>query len=537
MDSMLKSFFWGGSVVKRTIHWRAGNVLYAPKDEGGLGFRPFHTFNMALLAKQAWRVLLNKDALWVRVLKSIYFPNSDFLNAKKGSKASWIWSSICEAKTWMRQGIIRVIGNGRSSRIFHDPWRFDRAGRLLPFEWNDNETVDSWIEEVSREWKFDILANFLSPNELRQVAAVPIGPASLEDFWAWRFNEKGDFTVKSAYIHFHNNTRHPNGQAEALSDVSKKRWKWLWSLSIPPKLKFFIWNVVRRALASKENLFARKCSQSKACPLCGCASETIFHCLFVCPHAAEGWNQEWPNMPRPTPLSSILEWLESISQVYPICSVQKIVFLMWKTWKARNEKIFRGTPLWPPSTISKAAADHLQWFTCPRPHHNGSLPTQPIPPPDHSTPPPGTPVFEVHCDSSFFDEPQKAAYGVIVSNSHGQVCDGKAELVHRFSPIEAEAMALLEASRMAASLSPPCLVKTDCLQLVQAMERPPRTWPWRAAARIGMIKLVLDSNPQIIVRHFCRKLNSKADWVARSCAKNQLPPQWLQIIDLVAPLL
>ncbi|CAL1357134.1 unnamed protein product [Linum trigynum] len=237
------------------------------------------------------------------------------------------------------------------------------------------------------------------------------------------------------------------------------------------------------------------------------------------------------------PISSILEWLESIRQLYPICSIQKIVFLMWQTWKARNEKIFRGTPPWPPSTISKAAADHHQWSTCPRPHHNGSPPTQPTPLPDHSTPSPGTHVFEVHCDGSFFDEPQKAAYGVIVSNSHGQVCDGKAELMHCFSPVEAEAVALLEASRMAASLTAPCLVKTDCLQLVQAIERPPRTWPWRAAARLGKIKLVLDSNPQINVRHFCRKLNLKADWVARSCAKNQLPPQWLQIIDLVAPLL
>ncbi|CAL1393718.1 unnamed protein product [Linum trigynum] len=512
-------------MVKRTIHWRAGHVVYAPKEEGGLGFRPFHTFNMALLAKQAWRILTNKDTLWVKVLKSIYFPNSDFLNGKKGSKASWIWSSLCEEKSWMGQGLIRVIGNGKSTRIFHDPWRFDRAGPLLQFDWNENATVDSWIDEVSREWKFDLLANFLSQHDLKQVAAIPIGPDSLDDFCAWRFTEQGSFTVKSAFTHFHNSTRQSQVQAEDFSEVSKKRWKWLWSLSIPPKLKFFIWKVTRGALASKENLFATKCTASKSCPICDCSSESIFHCLFTCPHVAEGWNQEWPSLPRPAPLSSVLVWLDSLRQRYPISSIQKIIFLMWQTWKARNEKIFRGTPPWPPATITKAASDHLQWTTCPRIHPIGSPSTQPTPPPEHSSPPPGTHDFEVHCDGSFFDDSQKAAYGVVVSNSHGQVCDGKAESVHCFSPIEAEALALLEGSRLAASLTTPCLVKSDCLQLVHAIDWHPRTWPWRAAARLGLIKLILDSNPQIKIQHIGRKFNSKANWVARSCANSQLPSQ------------
>ncbi|CAL1404226.1 unnamed protein product [Linum trigynum] len=177
---------------------------------------------------------------------------------------------------------------------------------------------------------------------------------------------------------------------------------------------------------------------------------------------------------------SVLVWLDSLRQMYPISSIQKIIFLLWQTWKARNEKIFRGTPPWPPATITKAASDHLQWSTCPRIHHNGSPSTQPTPPPEHSSPPPCTHYFEVHCDGSFFDDSQKAAYGVIVSNSHGQVCDGKAESLHCFSPIEAEALALLEASRVAASLTAPCLVMSDCLKLVLAIERPPRTWPWRA---------------------------------------------------------
>lgn len=50
------------------------------KFEGGLGFKNFSNFNLAMLAKQGWRILNNFDELWVKLLKGIYFPNSSFLD-------------------------------------------------------------------------------------------------------------------------------------------------------------------------------------------------------------------------------------------------------------------------------------------------------------------------------------------------------------------------------------------------------------------------------------------------------------------------
>lgn len=58
------------------------------KKEGGYGFRELQSFNSAMLASMAARVMSEPDALWVRVLKGIYFPNNCFMQASPGSRAS-----------------------------------------------------------------------------------------------------------------------------------------------------------------------------------------------------------------------------------------------------------------------------------------------------------------------------------------------------------------------------------------------------------------------------------------------------------------
>ncbi|CAL1384015.1 unnamed protein product [Linum trigynum] len=105
MDSILRRFFWAGSMKKRSIHWCKARVLEDPKQVGGLGFRNFHLFNLALVGKQVWRMLTNPDALWVKLLKGLYFPDRDFLSSRKGRCGSWIWNGICDTKEALKPDI------------------------------------------------------------------------------------------------------------------------------------------------------------------------------------------------------------------------------------------------------------------------------------------------------------------------------------------------------------------------------------------------------------------------------------------------
>jgi hypothetical protein len=51
------------------------------KQKVGLGYRDLESFNMALLAKQGWRVMLNPDSLFAKILKSKYFSKEFFITS------------------------------------------------------------------------------------------------------------------------------------------------------------------------------------------------------------------------------------------------------------------------------------------------------------------------------------------------------------------------------------------------------------------------------------------------------------------------
>ena len=100
---MLNSFWWCSKPTRgRSINWLSWDKVCLKKDDGGLSFRSFHCFNLAMLGKHGWHFIADPDALISQFFKFKYFPNGDFLTTVMGSTPSCIWRGICcsQVENW-----------------------------------------------------------------------------------------------------------------------------------------------------------------------------------------------------------------------------------------------------------------------------------------------------------------------------------------------------------------------------------------------------------------------------------------------------
>ena len=70
IESLIRKFWWGYKGEGRKTHWMAWKKLCKPKCQGGLGFKDIENFNLAILGKQVWRLLHNKDSLFYKHYKT-----------------------------------------------------------------------------------------------------------------------------------------------------------------------------------------------------------------------------------------------------------------------------------------------------------------------------------------------------------------------------------------------------------------------------------------------------------------------------------
>ncbi|XP_012827280.1 PREDICTED: uncharacterized protein LOC105948608 [Erythranthe guttata] len=233
IESAIRRFWWG-SGTKWKMAWLAWKHLCLAKEEGGLGLRDLRSFNMALLAKQAWRIVTKPKLLLAKIMKARYFPNGSFFTANMGFRPSATWRSILAARPHLQSGLRIKIGNGQDTAIWGDPWIVDDCNfKVLtkrPINTPFPNRVADIVDPLTRKWNVALIDEVFWPIDKQRILAVPIGTMHAQDRFVWHSCPNGQFSVKSCYRNIlarprQLNQREGNANLTGSSGEPKMDWK------------------------------------------------------------------------------------------------------------------------------------------------------------------------------------------------------------------------------------------------------------------------------------------------------------------------
>lgn len=100
IDRRTRKFIWGGTKSQRKVHLLSWETLQKPRDQGGLGIRSAWQANSTFLTKLGWRMLVEPESLWSRVLRHKYCKgHSDIDMFAPTKNMSNVWKEITENAT------------------------------------------------------------------------------------------------------------------------------------------------------------------------------------------------------------------------------------------------------------------------------------------------------------------------------------------------------------------------------------------------------------------------------------------------------
>ncbi|GKV30550.1 hypothetical protein SLEP1_g39351 [Rubroshorea leprosula] len=228
LSSIQRSFLWGGKEGDRKIAWVSWEIVCNSRKNGGLGVKDLDRFNMALLGKWRWRLVVEKEALWNRVVEAKYGfrRRRDWEGREVKTNSSFWWKALWKLdeergsnEGWVYKGVVKTVGEGNDTLFWHEKWcgdvpfreKFNRLFRLAEDkdalvknmgEWRNGEWIWKW------RWSRELLGREVTLvqdlNSLLHGSKLEQGK---QDSWRWKHESKGSYSTKSAYILLNSSNR------------------------------------------------------------------------------------------------------------------------------------------------------------------------------------------------------------------------------------------------------------------------------------------------------------------------------------------
>jgi hypothetical protein len=318
-----RNFLWGGaSGDKDKIPWVSWKDVCRPKDEGGLGVKDLGWFNLALLAKWRWRLLMENGPLWKKVLEAKYGDVSRLnLTLVRGCKPSLWWKDLLGLGVegdWILEVFAKEVGDGGATRFWLDPWvgrdplcsSFPRLFRVALQPELNVKDMGEWVNGIwcwSFKWRRSLWGweEDLYLKLLEKIVLVSI--AHKEDSWSFLLG--GPFSVSLMYQFLYKRFSPSSPLVLASAGSLAKVWR-SWA---PSKVIVFSWQALLGSLPTCSNLVRRRVFlvEDSSCIFCGSVGESENHIFASCSMAWAVWLKvfNWFGMTPVLPhsMSSIFE--------------------------------------------------------------------------------------------------------------------------------------------------------------------------------------------------------------------------------------
>jgi hypothetical protein len=315
-----------------------------------------HLFNIAMLAKQVWRLHAAPNSLLNQCLKAKYYPSNDILNAQIGFNPSYTWRSIHHAIETIKKGSCWKIGAGDKVNIWKDNWiPFQNGFKILtPKAGNNINLVNELIlEEPSRCWNTNLIDSIFLPFEGDLIKQIPLTHDHHADQLMWPSSKEGIYTVKSGYNLLKN--WQDNSQIGSTNpNPLNQEWKKLWALPTIPRHKALLWRIINNAIPTRSNLSHRGIHCSILCPRCMQKEETINHLFMECDRARIIWFRSKLGITFNTNHRNFVDWLLYCFTTLKDKELCYLASVTYEIWFARNLHVFENRDMDDTKILEKA---------------------------------------------------------------------------------------------------------------------------------------------------------------------------------------
>lgn len=135
-------------------------------------------------------------------------------------------------------------------QVWQDPWLprendcYVQSPCVPRFEYMQFSDL---MNEYRLSWNVDMMKGLLIEEEAELGLSIPPSVWHRQDRCIWAPSRTGKYSVKSAYYSQLEWRRPSVGSTTSL-------WKCVWKVNVPPKIKNFMWRLMRNILPVKERL-------------------------------------------------------------------------------------------------------------------------------------------------------------------------------------------------------------------------------------------------------------------------------------------